>query len=92
MNDVSEPREAAKTSRAKVATEVKSPAEWASAKSVPAWAMSGAMHAMRDTWVVGRDVSEDDFDKAIDAIRNMQFSSPAHLVKRSKARNKRGRR
>jgi hypothetical protein len=89
MSEASEPQEAAKSSRASKAPEARPPADWAAAKGAPAWAFAGAKQAMRDTWVIGRDVTEEQFDKAIADVRGLSFGSPNTLAK---PRSKRGRR
>lgn len=76
-----------KSSRGKSAAETRSPAEWAASKGTAPWALAGAMQAQRDRWVIGRSVSEDEYDAAIDRVVNLSFTSPARP-----ARSKRGRR
>jgi hypothetical protein len=88
MNDV--PADEPKSSRApKSVAEARSPAEWAASKGTVAWALAGAMQAKRDHWVIGRLITEAEFDAEIERVRNIPFGSPARLVK---PRNKRGRR
>jgi hypothetical protein len=84
MNDMT--ADGPKSSRApKQVAEARSPADWAAHKETVAWAFAGAKQAMRDVWVIGRDVSEGDFDKAIDAVMNLRFGShPATEAKRKR--------
>lgn len=73
-----------------------SPEEWAKQKSTPEWAFAGAKQANRDYWVIGRVVSESDFDNAIARVVNMPIGShgptPAKAAENAlKPRSKAGR-
>jgi hypothetical protein len=88
MNDAT--ADEPKSSRApKTVSEARSPDEWATSKGTVAWALAGAKQAKRDHWVIGRLVTEAEFDAEINRVVNMPFGSPARPVK---PRSKRGRR
>ncbi len=51
--------------------------KWAEEKGVEAWWLAGAKHMHR--WAEGKEVSESDFDEAIDAIKNLRVTDPASI-------------